>query len=49
MNEIRNNQPNNESEKSKAKIFWKHVGIIAIALVLAVVTVLVLNLNRGTM
>ncbi len=46
MNEIRNNQPNNEGEKNRAKIFWKHVGIIALALMLAVVTVFVLNLNR---
>ncbi|MBQ8427040.1 MAG: hypothetical protein IJX16_04705 [Clostridia bacterium] len=46
MNEIRNNQPNNEGEKSKAKIFWMHVGFVAMALVLAVVTVFVLNLNR---
>lgn len=45
MNDIRNNQPN-EGEKSKAKIFWKHMGIIVISLVLAAVTVLVLNLNR---
>ena len=46
MNEIRNNQPNNDGDKNKAKTFWKHVGFIAIALVLAVVTVIVLNLNR---
>jgi hypothetical protein len=46
MDEIRNNQPNNEGEKSRAKIFWKHVGIIVLALVLSVVTVFVLNLNR---
>lgn len=46
MNDIRNNQPNNDSEKNKAKIFWKHVGLVAIALTLAIVTVFVLNLNR---
>ena len=45
MNEIRNNQPN-DGENSKAKKFWRHVGIVALALVLAVVTVFVLNLNR---
>lgn len=33
-------------EKSKAKTFWKHVGYIALAIVLAVLTVFVLNLNR---
>lgn len=32
--------------KSKAKAFWKHVGFIGLALVLAIVTVFVLNLNR---
>ena len=42
--ENRNIQPNND-EKSKAKIFWKHVGFIGIALALAVVTVFVLYLN----
>lgn len=46
MNDIRNNPTNNDAEKNKTKIFWKHVGIIALALVLAVVTVFVLNLNR---
>lgn len=46
MNDIRNNQPNNEGEKNKAKIFWKNVFYVAIALTLAVVTVFILNLNR---
>ena len=46
MNEIRNNQPNYEGEKNKAKVFWKNVGFVAVALVLAIVTVFVLNLNR---
>jgi hypothetical protein len=46
MNEIRNNQPNNDNEKSKAKVFWKHFGFVALALLLAVVTVFVLNLNK---
>ncbi len=32
--------------KSKAKTFWRNVGIIALALVLACLTVCVLNLNR---
>ena len=40
----RNIQPNNE-DRSKAKTFWKHVGIVGIALALAVVTVFVLYLN----
>jgi hypothetical protein len=39
-------QPQNVEEgKSKAKGFWKHVGFIVLALTLAVVTVVVLNLN----
>lgn len=46
MNEYRNNQPRTEGEKNKAKVFWKYVGIIALSLLLAVVTVFVLNLNR---
>jgi hypothetical protein len=33
-------------EKNKAKIFWKHVGYIVLAIVLAALTVFVLNLNR---
>ena len=32
--------------KSKTKIFWKHIGYVAIAVILAVVTVIVLNFNR---
>lgn len=36
---------NDNNEKSKAGVFWKHVGIIAIALGLALLTVFVLNLN----
>lgn len=46
MNDIRNTQINNESSTNKTKTIWKHVGLIALALVLAVVTVFVLNLNR---
>ena len=42
--ENRNLQPNND-EKSKAKLFWKQVSFIGIALALAVVTVFVLYLN----
>ncbi len=37
---------NNNEEKSKAKIFWKNVGLVTVAFVMAVVTVIVLNLNR---
>lgn len=41
------NYKNNETgEKSKSKIFWKHVGLITLAFALAVVTVLVISLNR---
>ncbi len=46
MNDIRNAQNNAENEKSKAKTVWKHIGFIALALLLAVVTVVVINLNR---
>ncbi len=46
MDQIKNNQPNNDGEKNKTKTIWKHIGLIALALVLAVVTVFVLNLNR---
>lgn len=37
---------NAEENKSSAKSFWKHVGFIALALFMAAVTVVVLNLNR---
>ena len=44
---MNNNLSRNDTNenKSKAKIFWKHVGFIGIALLLAVITVFVLNLN----
>ena len=32
--------------KGKSKGFWKNVGFIALALLVAVITVFVLNLNR---
>ena len=38
------NQNTNEP-KNKSKKFWKNVGFIGIALVLAIITVFVLNLN----
>ncbi len=41
-----NVKKNQNASESKAKSFWKNVGFIAIALVLAVVTVFVLNLNN---
>lgn len=40
------NRSDKNEEQSKAKIFWKHAGFIALALGLAVLTVFVLNLNR---
>ena len=44
---MNNNYKNNETgEKSKAKIFWKHVGLVTLALALAVVTVFVISLNK---
>ena len=42
-----NKQNRNEvAEKSKAKEFWKNVGFIALALVVAIVTVFVLNIDK---
>ena len=43
----KNFQSRNQSNEpiSKAKSFWMHVGFIALAIALAVVTVFVLNLN----
>lgn len=38
-----NNDPN--ANKSKAQIVWKHIGMIALATALAVITVFVLNLT----
>lgn len=46
MDQFRNNQSNNEGEKSKVKTVWKYIGLMCLALVIAVVTVFVLNLNR---
>ena len=45
QNRITGKNETNES-KSKAKIFWKKLGIFVLALIVAVITVLVLNLNR---
>ncbi len=38
--------PENQDGKNRAKTFWKNVGYIAIALILATLTVVVLNFNR---
>ena len=38
--------PESQDGKSRTKNFWKNVGFIAIALVLAIITVVVLNFNR---
>jgi hypothetical protein len=38
--------PEYRDGKNKAKNFWKHVGYIVIALFLATLTVLVINLNK---
>jgi len=47
MNDNRNFQPNNDNgEKSKAKSFWKHAGLVALAICLATLTVFIINLNR---
>ena len=46
MGEFNNMQNQHEVDnKSKTKEFWTNVGIVAIAVVLAVLTVLVINLN----
>ena len=45
QNRITGKNEANET-KSKAKIFWKNVGFIALALFVSIITVLVLNLNR---
>ena len=43
----RNIQNQNENtERGGAKAFWKTVGILALACALAVLTVVVMNLNR---
>lgn len=40
-------QPQTESgEQSRAKIFWMHAGLILLSIALAVVTVVVISLNR---
>ena len=39
------NRNENSEGKSKGGAFWKHVGLIAVALGLAILTVFVLNLN----
>ena len=43
-----NKQNRNESveNRSKAKAFWKNVGFIALALMVAVITVFVLNIDK---
>ncbi len=44
QNRITGKNETNET-KSTAKVFWKKVGFFALALFVAVITVLVLNLN----
>lgn len=43
-----NKQNRNETvdNKSKSKTFWKNVGFIALALMVAVITVFVLNIDK---
>ena len=45
QNRITNKNDTNEA-KGGAKAFWKKVGFFMLALLVAVITVLVLNLNR---
>ena len=44
-NRVARRNETNET-KGKAKGFWKNIGFIFMALFIAVITVLVLNLNR---
>lgn len=44
MNNNLKNTPDTNDRKNKAKNFWKNVGLIGIALVLAVVTFFVISL-----
>ncbi len=44
-NNFQTRNAKNETQ-SKAKIFWKNVGYVAIGLGLAVLTVFILNFNR---
>ena len=41
--QIRND---NAENKNKSRIFWKNVGCIALALMVAIITVVVLNINK---
>jgi len=45
QNRITGKNETNET-KSKAKVFWKKLGFFVLALFVAIITVLVLNLNR---
>ena len=44
--DIKQNNNNNVENKNRAKDFWKNVGFVALALVVAVITVFVLNINK---
>lgn len=37
---------NNEEPQSKGRVFFKHAGLIALALVLAALTVVIISLNK---
>jgi len=39
------NRNDNNEDRNKSGVFWKHVGLIALALGLALLTVFVLNMN----
>ncbi len=43
--DIKQNRNENVETKSGAKTFWKNVGFIALALLVAVITVFVLNID----
>lgn len=45
---MENKQNRNDSvdTKSSAKVFWKNVGFIALALMVAIITVFVLNIDK---
>ena len=42
----RNFQNDFQENKDKTKTVWKHIGLIGVSLVLAIVTVFFLSLNR---
>ena len=44
--DIKQNRNDSVDNKNKAKSFWKNVGLIALALMVAIITVFVLNIDK---